>query len=85
MNIRSLLVSTILIAAGTIWAAAIIDPFSQPPTTVASYVFSSTDLQGVGAKAYRPYFESGAWQGDIVEYDVTALGAATTDVVLSGK
>ena len=80
MNSRLLLLGFIVIAAGALWAAAVVDPFTQPPTTLGAYVFSTTDLEGVGGKAYRPYFENAGWQGDIVEYDVTEFGSATTDV-----
>jgi len=59
-------VSTILYAAFTFNA----NTDSQPTTTLAPYALSSTDLSGNSINAYGPWFENGAWQGDLIEYTV---------------
>ncbi|WP_019027165.1 pilus assembly protein [Colwellia piezophila] len=61
------------------------DPFTaknQPPGYIQPMALSTFDLKG-GAKGYRPWFENGAWQGDLVEYDISSLGAISTSVDLS--
>lgn len=46
---------------------------------MASYTLKTTHLENGATKAYRPWFENGAWQGDIIEYDVASSGALSTD------
>lgn len=61
------------------------DPFDEQPLgAIAPLVLSNTDLSSGTVKAYRPWFEIGAWQGDLVEYSISALGAITTSVDFSG-
>ena len=45
----------------------------QPTTTLATFAFSKTDLSSSGVYAYRPWFENGAWQGDLIRYYVCGL------------
>jgi hypothetical protein len=52
----------------------------QPLGSIAPIVFSNADLSGGTTKGYRPWFENGSWQGDLVEYSVTALGGLSTSV-----
>ncbi len=56
----------------------------QPLASVAPLVLSNTDISDGSSKAYRPWFENGSWQGDIIEYSVSAGGRLSTSVVLTG-
>jgi len=76
-------------------AAATFVPNDQPPGYLAPMTMNVDCLMvnclmasGVtntsgGGKAYRPWFENGAWQGDLVEYSVAADGSITTTIDLS--
>jgi Tfp pilus tip-associated adhesin PilY1 len=55
---------------------------NQPAAYAAAMVISSYDLKN-SANAYRPWYENGAWQGDLVEYDITSTGAISTSIDLS--
>jgi hypothetical protein len=69
-----------MIAATAIaFAAAVFDPVSEPIWTAAPFALKSTNLELGDTKAYRPWFENGAWQGDIIEYDISSDGARATD------
>ena len=65
-------------------AAPSFSPYLQPLGSVAPLSLSNTDLSGGGVKGYRTWFENGGWQGDLVEYDVSNVGALSTSVDLSG-
>ncbi len=65
-------------------AAAVLNPLTMPTSTIASYAVSTTNLETVTiAHAYRPWFENGAWQGDLIEYDMLKNSAISTSVDLS--
>jgi len=65
-------------------ATAVIDPATMPYSTIASYAVNTTNLESVSlAYAYRPWFENGSWQGDIVQFDLLANGSISTTVDLS--
>ena len=76
-------------------AATAFVPNDQPPGYLAPMVMSVDCLMvncvmssGVtntsgGGKAYRPWFENGAWQGDMVEYSVAVDGSIKTTINLS--
>ncbi len=61
-----------------------VNPISMPQATIASYAVSTTNLEfTTNAKAYRPWFENGAWQGDLIQYDLSNNGVITTSVVFN--
>ncbi|MCZ6832020.1 MAG: PilC/PilY family type IV pilus protein [Gammaproteobacteria bacterium] len=72
-----------LLLASQLQAADAFDPSLQPLGSVSPLTLSNTDISG-GAMAYRAWFENGSWQGDIVEYTISNLGALTTSVDLTG-
>jgi len=55
----------------------------QPLGYVGPIELSNSNLAG-GVKGYRGWFENGAWQGDLIEYDVSAGGALSTSIDLLG-
>lgn len=65
------------------FAVAVIDPATEPSSVASPYVVSDTDLSSGTEKAFRPWFENGAWQGDLVQYNISAGGALSTTVDLS--
>lgn len=73
-----------LTGANTASAAAAFDPIRQPLGSVAPLTLTNTDLSKGNVKAYRTWFENGAWQGDLIEYSVSKFGALTSTVDLSG-
>lgn len=68
------------LAGSTAGAQAVLDPATQPADTLAPYVLRDTNLEPSfanpdgGTRAYRPWFENGAWSGDLIEYEVTKDG-----------
>lgn len=58
-------------------------PDNQPLGSIAPIVLSNADLRSGTTKGYRPWFENGSWQGDLVEYTVTADGNLSTSVNFS--
>lgn len=62
------------------WGAERFSPGNQPLGSIAPIVLSNADLRGGNTKGYRPWFENGSWQGDLVEYTVTAEGNLSTSV-----
>ena len=63
-------------------ANAVVDPTTQPVWGIGGFVLKETNLKLGATKAYRTWFENGAWQGDVIEYDVTAAGTRSTDVIV---
>ena len=76
-KIAGIAVSGILSAA--IYAAATFEPSTQPAVTSGTYALKNNNLAAGTTQAYRPWYENGAWQGDIIEYDITVGGSRTTD------
>ena len=76
--VRRLPLLLVLFACSTgALAQATVNPLTQPTMTLAPYVLQSTNLEGripPGTRAYRPWFESGAWTGDLLEYEITGDG-----------
>ena len=62
-----------------LYAVAIFVPSSQPPVLLGKYALKSLDLTQGPTKAYRSWFDNGAWQGDIIEYDILQNGTRTTN------
>jgi hypothetical protein len=85
----SAVVTAVFVCSVILFAAATFNPQFQPPGYLAGIALSNDDLRASvenptgGAKAYRPWFENGAWQGDLIEYDVSSTGALSTSVDLS--
>ena len=79
-------INTILVTASVfacqVEAAARFDPELQPLGYIGPIELSNTDLSK-GAKAYRGWFENGAWQGDLIEYDVSKTGVLSTSIDLT--
>ena len=65
-------------------ADAVVNPLTQPEWTIGAFTLKEPNLQLGATKAYRPWFENGSWQGDVVEYSVATDGALSTSVVLTG-
>ena len=61
-------------------ATRLFAPLTPPLGSIAPIVLSNADLRGNATKGYRPWFENGSWQGDLVEYKVTSSGLLSTSV-----
>jgi Tfp pilus tip-associated adhesin PilY1 len=58
-------------------------PECQPLGYIGPMELSTTNLT-YGARGYRGWFENGGWQGDLIEYTITAAGGLSTTIDLSG-
>jgi hypothetical protein len=81
---RLVIFTVVLTGALQVVAASRFDASRQPLGAVAPLVLSATNLSAGGIKGYRPWFENGSWQGDIVEYSVSSEGGLSTSVELGG-
>ncbi|MCB1703928.1 MAG: hypothetical protein KDI17_03645 [Halioglobus sp.] len=61
-------------------ATRLYSPLTPPLGSLAPIVLSNADLRSNTTKGYRPWFENGSWQGDLVEYTVTSSGLLSTSV-----
>jgi hypothetical protein len=80
-SVRRLLFGLAAVASATVaHAQPSVDPATEPFLTLAPYVLQSSNLEprlgneDGGTRAYRPWFENGAWTGDLIEYQITADG-----------
>ena len=79
-NSRRIKIAALLLVVSTlVYAVFHFDPSSQPLVTLAPYGLKSYDLSTPNNKAYRPWLENGAYQGDVIEYNLNADGVRTTD------
>jgi len=76
---RYLLAGTLLaVVTASLYATMQFTPSTQPAAVLGKYALQDTSLAG-GTLAYRPFFENGAWQGDIIQYKIDANGSRSTD------
>ena len=68
----------VVVLSTAVYAAFNFDPSSQPLVTLAPYGLKSDNLATPDNRAYRPWLENGAYQGDIIEYSLDMLGVRTT-------
>jgi hypothetical protein len=68
----------LVIVSAVVFAAFTFDPGTQPLVTLASYGLKSYDLSTPDNRAYRPWLENGASQGDVIEYNLDTAGVRTT-------
>jgi hypothetical protein len=74
-----------MVISGLLYAVAVFDPVSQPTVTLGEYTLKSRDLLDGPTKAYRSWFENGAWQGDLIEYDIPIDGTRFLNHTLVGS
>ena len=76
---RYLKAAVLLVVISTlVYAAFNFDPSTQPLVTLAPYGLKSADLATPNNRAYRPWLENGAYQGDVIEYNLDTEGNRTT-------
>jgi hypothetical protein len=61
-----------------LYAAITFNPNTQPLVAVGPYALKSDDLSTADNRAYRPWYENGAWQGDLIEYTIDPQGNRTS-------
>ena len=76
---RILLAGALLaVVTASLYAAMRFIPSTQPAAVIGKYALKNSALAG-GTIAYRPFYENGAWQGDIIQYQIDASGTRSTD------
>jgi hypothetical protein len=83
MNLLKTMLFVTSLLPGQLYAAAPFSPADQPLGYIGPIELSNSDISN-GAKAYRGWFENGAWQGDLIEYDVSSSGVLSSSIDLSG-
>ena len=76
---RIAVLAAVLVVSAVLYAAATFLPSTQPAVTSGTYALKNRNLAEGSTQAYRPWYENGSWQGDIIEYTITAGGTRTTD------
>ena len=71
--------------ASLVLANATVSPGTQPVWSIGSFTLKQPNLQLGATNAYRSWFENGAWQGDVVEYDIDTSGSRSTDVTVGAN
>ena len=87
MSVKFSLIRTALLGAslvaGQAHGAAPFSPSTQPLGYIGPIELNTTNLEN-GGRAYRGWFENGAWQGDLIEYTVNSSGGMSSSIDLSG-
>ena len=81
-QLPKLIIATALLILCGSWLHASTTPLNTQPVIPGQVALQNRDLSQGNTLGYRPWFEPGSWQGDIIEYEFSAQGAATTDVVI---
>ena len=70
-----------------LFAVAVLNTSDQPLVSIGQYALKSRDLAGgEDTRAYRPWFENGSYQGDVIEYEILASdGTRRTDVAVGAN
>ena len=80
---RLKIISLLILGAGSLlFAAAVFVPSTMPTLMVGQYALKNNDLLLGATPAYRPWYENGAWQGDIIEYQILTDGTRQTDAAV---
>ena len=75
-----------LCMSGLIYAVAFLNPENQPTIMIGKYALKSNDLILGDTRAYRSWYENGAWQGDVIEYEILSDGGVRrTDVAVGAN
>jgi Tfp pilus tip-associated adhesin PilY1 len=61
-------------------SATLPGPALVASVTVGEFALQTHDLLKGDTPGYRPWFEPGSWQGDLIEYAISKTGAIHTDV-----
>jgi hypothetical protein len=83
---RLKIISLMILGAGSLlFAAAVFVPSNTPTLMLGQYALKNNDLLLGKTAAYRPFYENGAWQGDIIEYEILTDGTRQTDAAVGAN
>ncbi|MCP4320848.1 MAG: hypothetical protein GY787_03125 [Alteromonadales bacterium] len=68
--------------SSVIYSAESFSSDKQPSGYLPPLILSTNNISS-GTNAYRTWYENGAWQGDIIEYDVSSSGVLSSSIDLS--
>jgi Tfp pilus tip-associated adhesin PilY1 len=80
-----IIAATTAVISGLLYAIAVFVPDSTPTVTLGKYALKNRDLFDGPTKAYRSWFENGAWQGDLIEYEISTTGSRSLNHTLVGS